>query len=655
MLGCAGPGKCELDVRRAVRRCILYPMCGIAGAIIISGEATVTEPFLTRMSDTMRLRGPDGGATWMSPDRRVGLAHRRLSVIDLSEAANQPMQTLDGRLHLVFNGEIYNHAEIRRELNAIGGHTWRTDHADTEVVLNGFKQWGIKVLDRLRGMFAFGLWDARERDLWLVRDHMGIKPLYYSVHDGRLVFASEIKALLTDPGQNRAVNERALMHYLSFIATPAPHTLFEGIRKVPNGCFVRVDAHGSVAAHRWYDLWDNVIPQRDVPEQERRERLLTELRTSVALQKVSDVPVGVFLSGGVDSSTNVALFTEGSSNTVKTFSIGYDTDYPSYQNELHFAQMVAEKFGTEHHEKRLRMTDLIEFLPTMIRLQDEPIADPVCVPLYFVSELAHQNGVVVCQAGEGADELFFGYRNWRTKWQLQRSADHMPRFAGMAALGALRVLGSSRRKSFEALERVVRGQPLFWGTTEAFTHREKMALLSPRLRRSLRDESSWEAIAPLWQRFRERAWEPSWLHWMTYVDLNTRLPELLLMRLDKMMMGVSLEGRVPFLDHKFAEHVLGIPETSKIGGGDLKHLFKGAVRGIVPDEVIDRPKQGFGVPITEWFLGALGDQVRDTLTTFTKETDFLDSKEVARMCEKRDDSRLWYLYNLAAWWNTYIR
>jgi asparagine synthase (glutamine-hydrolysing) len=630
-------------------------MCGIAGAIVLRGDRRVTEPYLKKMADTMRLRGPDGEGTWIAPDGRVGLAHRRLSIIDLSTAADQPMRSADGRLHIVFNGEIYNHVELRCELARIGGHVWQTDHSDTEVILNGFAQWGIGVLDRLRGMFAIGLWDARERELWLVRDHMGIKPLYYTEHHGRLVFASEIKALLADPDQRRAVNERALFDYLSFIATPAPDTLFEGIHKLPNGCLLRVGSDGTISEHRWYDLWDNVLPQPNVGEPERRERLMSELRTSVALQKVSDVPVGVFLSGGVDSSTNVALFTEHDEAEVKTFSIGYDADYPSYQNELHYAGMVARHFGTEHHERRLGMPDLIDFLPTMIRLQDEPIADPVCVPLYFVAELARRNGAIVCQAGEGADELFFGYANWRTKWRLQRTADRIPGPALSLALGALGLAGTSSRKSFEALERVVRGEPLFWGTTEAFTHREKVALLSPRLRATARGQTSWQAIAPIWERFRAKAWEPSWFHWMTYVDLNARLPELLLMRLDKMTMGVSLEGRVPFLDHKFVEHVLGIPEAAKIGGaGELKGLFKRSVRGVIPDAVIDRPKQGFGVPITEWFLGALGAQIRETLISFASETDYLDRREVVRLCEVRNDSRLWYLYNLAAWWNTYI-
>ena len=630
-------------------------MCGIAGVLDFGTGFEVTESYLTRMRDTMVHRGPDGGGLWIGADRRIGLAHRRLSIIDLSAAADQPMSNEDGRLQIVFNGEIYNHAEIRRELVATGRHSWKTDHSDTEVILHAFEEWGIGALDRLRGMFAIALWDARERELWLIRDRMGIKPLYYSVHNGRLTFASEIKALLTDEGQPRAVNEQALFHFLSFLASPAPESLFEGIRKIPNGCLLRVSADGRIEERRWYELWDHVTPLTDVGEGELCELIMAELRTAVELRKVSDVPVGVFLSGGIDSTTNVALFSEGSRTEVNTFSIGYDADYASYQNELSHAARAARAFGTRHHERKLSIDDLLGFLPEMVRLQDEPIADPVCVPLYFVSALARESGVVVCQAGEGADELFLGYENWRRKWRLQRMGSlPAPRAAkklGLQMMNAARLGGT---KSAEALRRNVAGQPIFWGTTEAFTNEEKHALLSPRLRARFRGYTSWDAVEPVWNRFQERSWDRSWLNWMGYVDLNMRLPELLLMRLDKMTMGVSLEGRVPFLDHKFVELVLGIPEAKKIGDGNLKYLLKRAVRGTTPEWVINRPKQGFGVPVFEWFLGRLGDEAHAVLDTFCRETDFFDRSEVDRLFTTRDP-RLWYLYNFAMWWNMHLR
>src|SRR5260221_975751 len=352
-------------------------MCGIAGARSW-GTFDVREPYVTSMRDAMTHRGPDGGGTWVSDDGRVGLGARRLAIIDLSHAANQPVANEDGSIQLVYNGEIYNHAEVRAELERIGGHRFRTDHSDTEMLVHAFEEWGIDCLHRMRGMFGFALWDSRSRELWLGRDRIGIKPLYYSVHHERIVFASEIKALLLDPQQERAVDEESLYHYLSFLCVPAPRTLFRGIRKLEAGCWLRVSEDGSIREQRWWDAWDEVDPLNGVPEDEIEHLVLEELRTSVQLRKVSDVPVGVFLSGGVDSSTNAALFSEGESSPVKTFSIGYDEDYASYPSELHCARLMAETVGAEHHERILTLDQLLDFLPTMVRLQDEPVADPVC-------------------------------------------------------------------------------------------------------------------------------------------------------------------------------------------------------------------------------------------------------------------------------------
>jgi asparagine synthase (glutamine-hydrolysing) len=630
-------------------------MCGIAGALALNGGSfEPTEKYVTRMREAIRHRGPDGADTWVSDDRTCGLGFRRLAIVDLSPTAMQPMANEDGTIRVVFNGEIYNHAAIRKELERLGGHQWRTHHSDTEVIVHAFEEWGIDCVRRFRGMFALGIWDGRTRDLWLVRDRVGIKPLYYTRQADRFLFASEIKALLRDPGIVRAVDEEAFFHYLSFLTTPAPQTLFAGIRKLPNACWLRVRDDGSMVEHRYWDPWEETEPLVGLSEEEVAERLLEELRTSVRLRKMSDVPVGVFLSGGIDSSTNAVLFSEGERQPVKTFSIGYDDDYSTYRNEFGYARAVARLVGADHHERRLSVDDLIDFLPTMVELQDEPIADPVCVPVYFVSKLARDNGVIVCQLGEGSDELFWGYPSWKTLWRLQR-ADHLPvpRPVKRVGVGAARVAGLGQRREVELLARGARGVPIFWSGAEAFTHAEKLALLSPRLRRSLEGLTSWDAIVPIRARFEERAWEPSTLHWMSYADLNLRLPELLLMRVDKMSMGVSLEGRVPFLDHKFVELALSIPEAMKTNNGTLKHILKKSVRGLVPDEVIDRPKQGFGVPVYEWFFDRLGDTARAELVSFCDKTDFLDRDEVLKRVDARR-SDVWYLLNFALWWKQYV-
>ena len=629
-------------------------MCGITGVLSFDPVAAPVDPELvSRMRETMAHRGPDGAATWLAPDGRVGLGFRRLAIIDLAPAAMQPMTNEDGSLRLVFNGEIYNHAELRSELVRLG-HVFRSDHADSEVIVHGFEQWGIDCVTRFRGMFAFAIWDERARELWLVRDRIGIKPLYWSVHHDRLTFGSEIKALLEDPGQERAIDEEALYHYLSFLATPAPHTLFRGIRKLAGGTWLRVDADGRIEERRYWDPRDDAVELGGLSEAAIAGRVLEELRTSVRLRKVSDVPVGVFLSGGVDSSTNAALFAEGEQSPIKTFSIGYDADYESYRNEFRYAELVARRVGSEHHELRLAVDDLVGFLPRMVWLQDEPIADPVCVPGHFLAKLARDNGVVVAQLGEGADELFFGYPSWRTLLDLQRADDlPVPRALKRAGVGASRLVGQDRRREIEYLRRGGLGQPIFWSGAESFMEAEKQRLLAPALRRRLGDLTSWDALEPIHRRFTATGLEQSHLNWMSYVDLNLRLPELLLMRVDKMSMGVGLEARVPFLDHRLVGLALSIPQKTKTDGGTLKPVLKLAVRGLVPDEVIDRPKQGFKVPVEEWLLARLGDTVRRELDAFCTETDLLDRDEVRRLVERRS-RETWTLLNLAMWYREFI-
>lgn len=368
-------------------------MCGIVGTLVFDGGSfRVTEPYLVKMRDRMVHRGPDGAGLWIEAGGRIGLGHRRLSIIDLASSAAQPMPNEDERLWIAFNGEIYNHAAIRRELETLGGHRWRTDHSDTEVILHAFETWGIGCLDKFRGMFAIALWDGRRRELWLIRDRIGVKPLYYSLHHGRLTFASEIKALLEDPDQPKALHEESLFHYLSFLTAPAPQTLFHGIKKIPGGTWLRVQADGTIEERRYWDVWDHTAPLVGRSDGDIAACVLEKLRESVALRKVSDVPVGVFLSGGVDSSTNAALFSQGEARPVRTFTIGYDREYASYRNELAYARLVANHVGAEHHERLLSVDDLINFLPQMVVLQDEPIADPVCIPVYYVSQLARERG-----------------------------------------------------------------------------------------------------------------------------------------------------------------------------------------------------------------------------------------------------------------------
>ena len=383
------------------------------GALAFSnGTFRVTEPYITRMRDTMAHRGPDGADTWVDAETRrsrspASLDHRSVGV-------RQPADVERGRHAL-------DHLQ-RRDLQPPRAASRTGANRPAPLEDRPFRHRGDP--SRLRGVghrLSVAISAACSRSpsgtrvpaqLWLVRDRIGIKPLYYSVHHGRLTFASEIKALLKDPEQRRAIDETALFHYLSFLTTPGPETLFDGIKKLAPGTWIRVGADGTITERRYWDVWDDVPAMTDADEDDIAERVLAELRTAVSLRKVSDVPVGVFLSGGIDSSTNAALFSEGEASPVKTFSIGYADAYRSYENELTYARQMAARVGADHHEYLIRVSDIVDFLPRMVQLQDEPIGDPVCVPLYYVAKLARDNGVVVCQLGEGADELFIGYPSW---------------------------------------------------------------------------------------------------------------------------------------------------------------------------------------------------------------------------------------------------
>jgi asparagine synthase (glutamine-hydrolysing) len=626
-------------------------MCGIVGTLIFkNSNFEATNDYIQKMRDIMSHRGPDGAGLWISADKKIGLGHRRLSIIDLSTEANQPMSNHDNSIQIVFNGEIYNYLDIKSELEKINKYKWKTDHSDTEVIIHAYEEWGIDCIRKCRGMFAIALWDYNKKVLYLIRDRMGIKPLYYSIHNNRIVFASEIKALLQDPDQIREVNEKSLYHYLSFLTTPSPDTLFKGIKKLPNSCYLKISLDGSIEETRYWDMFDNHIDLTKYSEEEIADQLINELRTSVKLRKIADVPVGVFLSGGIDSSANTVLFSEGENSIVKTFSIGYEGNYQTYKNELEYARKVAKLVNAEHHELLLTVNDLIEFIPKMVFLQDEPIADPVCFPVYFVSKLARENGVIVCQVGEGSDELFCGYPSWQRYLKLNKYNNYpIPKIIKQLGLDTLNLIGKKNLIYYEWLNRGINGQPIFWGGAEAFTESHKKIILSESMLKKFENYSSWEVIKPIRNRFLNKASEPSFMNWMTYMDFNFRLPELLLMRVDKMSSGVSLEGRVPFLDHKFVELAMSIPTKIKVNK-TTKYIFKKAVKNILPPEIINRQKQGFGVPIHEWLYEKLGSSIKTELMNFCNKTNYLRKVEVTRLIENPHGHQLWFLYNLAMWW-----
>ena len=628
-------------------------MCGICGLLKLPGQKPISRDMLQQMSDLISHRGPDDAGTYVSPNADIGLANRRLSIIDPSESGRQPFTNEDGNIWVVYNGETYNYAEMRSYLQD-RGHSFHSN-TDTEIIAHLYEEHGVDCVRYMRGMFAFALWDQSEQRLFLARDRLGIKPVYYAYTPDAFLFASEIKCLLIHPQLKRAVNDEALYHYLTFLTTPAPQTLFKDIFKLPSAHRAIINSDGQIHVEEYWDVFEGSNGDTSYSDADQADRVVDALRESVRLRMVSDVPFGALLSGGMDSSTNVSLMAAEMDRPVQTFSIGYQGDDVSDYNEIGYARQVANRFGAEHHETLIGREDLIRFLPDLIYHQDEPIADPVCVPLYYVCKLAKDNGTSVVQVGEGADELFGGYWHWQAVLRLNQGPwqafGALPSWVRQMTLQLSRPMMNDLR--MEYLRRGVAGEELFWGGAIAFGEDSKREILTDETLRRIGDLSSHEIVQKYRNNFDARCPNPDYLKWMSYLDLHMRLPELLLMRVDKMSMATSVEARVPFLDHEFVQLVMSISQSQKMPGLRTKHLLKQGVQGLIPDHIINRKKQGFRVPITQWFSDALGRIAEQKLRDFCKRTDYFRWSAVSKLIYRQDDL-VWYLLNFVLWHELWI-
>lgn len=656
-------------------------MCGFVGYVGLSNAEPISIEVFSKMNDTISHRGPDGeGFAFLGkyqkddvlnfikerPEalvfqeeskRTMALAHRRLSIIDLSTDALQPMQSIDKNITLLFNGEIYNYQEIKDVLLS-KGHLFKTNHSDTEVIINAYKEWGIDSIKKFRGMFSIALWDEIKDTLWLIRDRIGIKPMYYTHQNGRIYFASEIKAIIEDSSIKRSINHEGMYNYLSFLTVPAPHTLFDNIYKLPAGHLLKIENGKLENPIEYWDIFDDVKLNTSGEESITKE-VLEKLTESVKYHGVADIPVGIFLSGGIDSSLNAALFSKVANYPVKAFSVGYENDekLKSYTNEFNYAQQAAKHANCEYHQQILTQQDFIDFLPKLIHHQDEPIGDPVCMPVYFVSKLAKENNVSVCQVGEGSDELFWGYSSWKYMLRLQNLNDItiFPKAIKKLILKSLKVFGKDDTVYYEWLKRGIENQKIFWSGAEAFTETQKSKLLTQKFIDKIQPNySSWNVINEHFKNFIKKAPEKSNLNWMSYIDLKMRLPELLLMRVDKMSMAVSLEARVPFLDHEFVTYSMGIPSVLKTTNNESKYILKQAIKNVIPDNIIHRKKQGFDAPVYDWMMDDLGTIAREKIALFNKHTGYLNESYINTIFEKKNGKQLWFVLNLALWWEYYI-
>ncbi len=610
-------------------------MCGIAGlARVDAASAPVAAHMAQAMADSMAHRGPDDAGVWESADGAVALSHRRLSIIDVSPLGHNPMAWDDGRLWITFNGEIYNFLELRQELES-AGHRFRS-HTDTEVILAAYDRWGIDCVQRLAGMFALAIWDAPRRRLWLVRDRLGKKPLYYEQVQGTLRFASELKAIVAD-GRAREIDRDALGLFLRYGYVPSPYTIYRGVQKLPPAHYLLCEG-GHVIVKRYWDPLESALAVTPRTDEDASAELESRLSVAVCQRMIADVPLGAFLSGGIDSSLVVALMQEQSATPVKTFTIRFEN--PKL-NEADHAAAVARHLHTDHYEQTCDETQMLAVVDRLADMFDEPFADSSAVPTFLVSKIARER-VTVALSGDGGDELFFGYPRYRyhaiassllavprpLRSAIAAGADRLPTRRLRRIAGVLRDDGADDYARFVS----------WWSAGDV------AALIgAPAIEAPLYADARVRSAAM------RRADRPGLL------DLVSYLPEDILTKVDRASMAVSLEVRAPLLDHRLVEFALGLPTAFKRRGRTTKWLLRQALFKRVPRELIERPKMGFGAPLDDWFGGPLRDRMNDYCAGPDLEDLGVRPEPVRRLWadfqagHTHRTDLLWQMFTLIAW------
>jgi asparagine synthase (glutamine-hydrolysing) len=600
-------------------------MCAICGIVNFDRSHVVDSEVIRRMAGTMVHRGPDDDGFFNGGP--AGLGFRRLSIIDLS-GGHQPIWNEDRSATVVFNGEIYNYRDLSARLMG-AGHTFAT-RSDTETILHAYEQYGDDCVDHLRGMFAFAIWDLKRERLLLARDRLGEKPLYYYQGNGFLAFASEIKALLEVPGIPRELDLAAFDEYLSLRFVPGPRTMFRNIHRLQPGHTLALE-DGTVRIRKYWDV-EYPKPATGTPAQlvDEFRHLLSE---SVRMRLMSEVPLGLFLSGGLDSSAILALMSRAGHGRVQTFSVGYEAPDSQQEDvsEFEYARLAANTYGAVHREYRQTAAEFEQFVPDLVRSLDEPMADPTCIPLHYISRLAREH-VTVILSGEGADETLGGYNIYARMLALEkfnRVPARQTLAPWLARLAPSEAIRSYVRMSGQSLERRYRG------VSRGFRPETKRLLIG--------EERMMQSELRLHEHFDHyysavRGTTP--LNRMLYVDTKVWLPDDLLVKADRMSMANSLELRVPFLDHQLVEFAAALPMRSKLNGSCGKAILRDAMRGLLPDTIIDRPKKGFPVPLASWLCGPMRAFTRDHLLgSDSAACQFLNRTALTRIVEDHEQGR----------------
>ncbi len=632
-------------------------MCGINGLYAPGNNlpANVNE-LIRNMNRAIAHRGPDDEGISCDMESGIALGHRRLSIIDLTAAGHQPMMDNYGN-SIVFNGEIYNYHELKSKQKQYSFQT----ASDTEVLLASLAAHGAKALNDLNGMFAFAWYNKSKGELMLSRDRAGKKPVYYCFKNGIFAFSSEIKSLLTLPWITAVPDDEALYHFLTFNYVDAPATMFKGIKKLAPGELLTMNEKGVPTVNTWWNIGYQDF--RDKSESDVSAIILDELRESARLRMVADVPVGAFLSGGVDSSAVVALMREHTSSTIKTFSVGFEGQ-PGY-DERHYAAKVASLFKTEHHEKIIKPSDIAELMPQMAEIFDEPLADATSIPIYFISKLAREHNTIVVQTGDGADELFAGYRNWQKyikAYPLYQSFSKLPAFIrkGVATVSGH---GETENPVSEIIYRASRRQEMFWGGAKAFKEGTKHSYLNESWLSRLHGTHSYDIIQNHHENFKALQKSYNWLgniDWMCYLGLKMQIANRYLYRMDRLGMANSIEIRSPFLDYNLINCALSVPGHMKIKNGEPKSILKKSLSKILPHEILYRKKMGFCVPVKEWSEEIMTDFIQQHMTSFSRNTGIFKESAINGLLQQQKNgnknitNHLWTIYFLMAWFKKWM-
>lgn len=580
-------------------------MCGITGFINLKAGTEVNQALLAQMNQAQFHRGPDEGGEFI--DEHVALGHRRLSIIDLS-SGQQPMLSDDSNYVLIFNGEIYNFKSIRKELEQLG-HSFHS-HSDTEVILHAYMQWDERCVEKLQGMFTFAIWNKAEQSLFIARDRLGIKPLFYAIINETLYFASELKSIALVPGLDKKIDAKAIEQYFALGYVAEPHTIYQQVAKLSPGHNLTIKVGDTQPTITQY--WDvSYAKQSPLSEEQLLTQMEQELKTAVESHMMADVPLGSFLSGGVDSSAVVAMMSQISDNSVTTCSIGFDVkDY----NETDFARQVAKRYATDHQEKIVASDDFA-LVDSLAQLYDEPYADSSAMPTYRVCQLAREK-VTVCLSGDGADELLAGYRRYGLMMNEEKVRSVLPYAIRKPVFGLLGKLYPKLDWAPQFLRAKTTFQSLAMDTAEGYFHgvsllnnQQRKELFSSQLNQELNGYSALEVFREHQKNFDGD--DP--LSLIQYLDIKTYLVGDILTKVDRASMAHSLEVRVPFLDHKFVEWTAQVPTALKLKQGCGKYLLKKAMEPHLPDDVLYRNKMGFRVPLADWFKGPLKDKLRQAL------------------------------------------